>query len=302
MRLEDLETFIAIVEGGSLREASRRLNVSKSVVSDRLSALEMRVGGSLVVRTTRALSLTDVGQAFYERAVRIVYDLHDALDIAANSQKELRGPIRIAAPMTFGLRFLMPALHSFFQEHSSLRPVVELDDRMVDIVGSRFDAAVRIGRLADSSLVANRLTTSLRMVVASPDYWSRHGRPKQVEDLETHRSISYVNIRPYEEWRFEQDGKTRSIKVACALQLNDGEAIRDAAIAGLGVAVLPTFVIGDALQNGLLETVDLGCWPTPGPVQIVYPPENRNAPKVRALIKHLQAAFSDPPAWDQQAF
>ena len=299
LKLEGMETFVAIVQAGSISEAARRLSLSKSVVSGRLADLEARLGARLLRRSTRTLSLTDDGAAFYETAVRVSHEIAEAAAAIAERTGELVGPLRVNAPMTFGTMHLGPALYRFLKLHPRIDLSLDLNDRMTDIVGEGFDMAVRIGRLADSSLIARKLCASRRSVVMSPAYAAERGMPRTLADLENHKAITYTNRRLYDEWLFDREGLTTAVRVKNGLQVNNGDVQREAVAAGLGIAILPTFITSQAVKEGRLVVAPLEAEPMEDTVYAVYPPSFHLSTKVRALVDHLREAFRNPPYWDE---
>jgi DNA-binding transcriptional LysR family regulator len=297
LKLDGISCFVAIAESGSMTAAARRLQLSKSVVSERLTELEHSLGAPLFHRTTRKLSLTEDGSAFLARAVGIVREVEDAAAEIAERRGELAGPMRISAPVTFGRMHLGPALYPFLAQHPRISMTLELDDRRVDAAAEGFDAVIRHGPLADSRLVAWQLAPSRRFIVASAAYLAQHGKPQSLEDLASHRAIYYAN-RGAADWRF-LDARADSYKrPATALRVNNGDMMRDAALAGLGLALLPGFIVGDELKAGLLQVVDLG-WAVEQESIYVAHPEGRHASnKLRAFVESLRQAFGDPPYWE----
>ena len=298
LKLEGMETFVAIVQAGSISEAARRLSLSKSVVSGRLADLESRLGARLLHRSTRKLTLTDEGAAFYETAARISHELADAAAAIAERMGDLVGPLRVAAPMTFGMMHVGPALYPFLKRHPRIDLLLNLNDRMTDIVGEGFDIAVRIGTLADSSLIARKLCRSRRCVVMSPAYAADRGMPRTLADLEGHRAITYTNVRVYDEWLFVRGGRKATVRIKNALQVNNGIVQREAVAAGLGIAMLPTFIASQAVKEGRLVVAPLEAEPIEHTVHALYPSNLHLSTKVRAVVDHLRAAFRDPPCWD----
>jgi len=298
IQLRGLQTFVAIVEAGSISAAARRLSISKSVVSQRLVNLENELESRLLQRSTRQMVLTDEGSAFYERCVQILADITDATDAIAKRQGKIRGPLRLASSVSFGTLHLGPALLPFLESHPQIELKLDLNDRMIDILSEGFDMTVRIGRLPDSSLIARKLTVSRRVVVCSPAYASENGMPKDVRDLENHKCISYSNISPVDEWQFESEGETITARLKSRLQVNSGDVQRDAAAAGLGIAILPTFLISDYVAQERLVIVQLEAEALPDTIYAVYPQNRHLSAKVRALADHLQQSFGNPPYWD----
>lgn len=297
MKLDGITSFVAVAESGSISEAARRLRLSKSVVSERLAELERSLGAGLLHRTTRKLTLTEDGTAFLERANRIVQEIEDATSDMAERRGTISGPLRISAPVTFGRMHLGPALYPFLAEHPDLQLTLDLDDRRVDAAADGYDAVVRNGPIADSRLMAWRLAPSRRVLVASPAYLMDNGKPASIEELEQHRGIFYTN-RGVADWRFPSIGGTVIVRGKMGLGLNNGDMLRDAAIAGLGIALIPMFIVGAAVAAGELETIDIGVQPELEYIHIAHPEGRRPSVKLRALADHLRAAFGSPPYWD----
>jgi DNA-binding transcriptional LysR family regulator len=297
IRIEGIAAFVAVVESGSVSEAARRLRLSKSVVSERLAELERSLGGVLLHRTTRKLTLTEDGTAFLERAVRIVQEIEEATAEMAVRRGTLSGPLRIAAPVTFGRMHLGPALYPFLVEHPEIELVLDIDDRRVDVSSEGYDAVIRHGPIIDSRLVAWRLSRSRRLLVASPGYLDRHGVPKTLADLDGHKGIFYTN-RGAADWRFQTPDGAIVVRAKLAVGMNNGDMIRDAAVAGLGVALLPAFIAGPAISEGLLVEIDVGYRPEAEFIYMAHPEGRNPSAKLRAVADHLRKAFGDPPYWD----
>lgn len=294
LKLDGIAGFVAIAEAGSISAAARRLSLSKSVVSERLAELEQALGAPLFHRTTRKLSLTEDGAAFLERAVRITQEVREAADEMAERRGKLRGPLRLSAPVTFGRIHLGPALYPFLARHPGIELTLELDDRRVDAAADGFDAVVRHGVLEDSRLVAWQLAPSQRRIVAAPAYLARHGRPSGVEELAAHRAIYYLN-RGVADWRFL--GSSGVARPAAALRVNNGDVMREAVLAGLGLALLPDFIVGTELKAGRLVALDIGAAVAPEAIYVATPEGRRASAKLRALVESLRASFGSPPYW-----
>lgn len=297
MKLDSIATFVAVAEAGSISEAARRLRLAKSVVSGRLAELERSLGTPLLHRTTRRLSLTEDGVAFLERATRIAREVEEAAAELAERRGTLAGPLRIAAPVTFGRLHLGPALYPFLAQHPRIELTLELDDRRVDAAADGYDAVVRHGAVADSRLVAWRLASSRRVLVAAPSYLARAGVPRTAAELERHHGIFYTN-RGAADWRFRGASGAVVVRGRSTLRVNNGDVMRDAAIAGLGLALLPTFAIAEARRSGALRVVGLEVEPESEFVYIAHPDGRRASAKLRAVADHLRSAFGDPPYWD----
>lgn len=297
MKIEGIAAFVAVAEAGSISEAARRLRLSKSVVSERVAELERGLNATLLHRTTRKLTLTEDGIAFRERAIRIVGEVQAAADDLAERRGLLTGPLRIAAPVSFGRRHLGPALYPFLAQHPEIELTLDLDDRRVDAASEGYDAIVRHGVIADSRLVVWKLARSRRLLVAAPDYLDRHGTPASLAELEGHRGIFYTN-RGAADWRFEGPGGATVVRARLALGMNNGDMLHDAAVAGLGIALLPAFIAGPAVREGQLREIDVGLSPQAEFIYMAHPEGRRASTKLRAIAQHLKAAFGDPPYWD----
>lgn len=297
LKLDGIATFVAVAEAGSISEAARRLRLAKSVVSERLAELERSLGTVLLHRTTRRLALTEDGGAFLERAAHITREVEEAAADLAERRGALSGPLRLAAPVTFGRLHLGPALYPFLARHPRIELTLELDDRRVDAAAEGYDAVLRHGVPADTRLVAWRLAPSRRVLVAAPSYLSRHGMPGSIGELEQHRGIFYTN-RGVADWRFPGVQGGLSVRARVALRVNNGDMMRDAAIAGLGIALLPTFISGTAVRAGTLQVVEVGAEAEGEFVYMAHPEGRRSSAKLRALAACLRDAFGDPPYWE----
>jgi DNA-binding transcriptional LysR family regulator len=267
-----------------------------------MKSLEDRLGTSLFNRTTRRLSLTETGQAYLERARRILADVKEAEDVARSLHGELKGRLRVAAPMSFGVRHLSPAVVEFLASHPELDVELDLNDRRVDLVSEGYDVAVRIGKLADSSLITRTLAPCRHVVCASPAYLATRGEPLVAEDLVTqaHDCLIYSNRPAAEQWRFRTGTQWHEMNVvARRFGVNNGDALRDAAITGLGLVLLPTFLVSDALASGKLQLV-LSDYDFFDPsIHAVWPPNRQLSAKVRTFVDFLAVRFGGLPYWDR---
>jgi DNA-binding transcriptional LysR family regulator len=300
LKLESIAAFTAIAESSSITAAARRLVISKSVVSDRLADLERVLGTKLVRRTTRKLSLTDDGKTFYERAKQILRNVDLAASELAERRGTLTGPLRISAPVSFGTLHLGPALLGFLGQHPGIELSLELDDRFVDLLGEGYDAIVRHGPVNDDRIIVKRLSDSSRVLVASSDYLRRFGKPASLQELGKHRGIIYGN-RGAADWRFRDGRKWVTARPQVALRVNNGLLMRDAAIAGLGIALLATFLLEAPLRKRTLKVLDVGAEAEGATIYIAYPEHLRASAKIRALTAWLQKSFGNPPYWDHRA-
>lgn len=297
MKLDGIAAFIATAEAGSISAAARRLGHAKSVISERLAELERALGTRLIQRTTRKLSLTEDGHTFLVRAQRIQFEATAAAAEMAERRGTLVGPLRISAPVGFGVLHLGPAIYTFLAAHPGIDLALELDDRFVDAAADGFDAVLRHGPVGDNRLVAKRLSTSRRLLVASPDYLARHGTPATLADLAGHDGLLYANRDA--DWRFGGPEGWAVLRPRAALRVNNGLVMRDAALAGLGIALLPTFFVHAERKAGTLLAIDIGRAAESAELHIAYPRDRSASAKIAALTESLRASFGDPPYWDR---
>jgi len=298
-RIDDLQAFVAVVEAGSFTAAAERLGIAKSAISRRVSALEQRLGAQLLRRTTRRLSLTDSGSGFYERGLAILADLDEAEAAVAIEQGELRGQLRIALPLSFGVRHMCEPIADFRHLHPGIEFSLDLNDRRVDLVEEGRDLAIRIGELKDSSLIARRLFESRTVVCASQDYLEKFGRPRTPAELAEHACLVYGNLSDPGKWVCrDARGKRHAVDVNVALTATSGDFLCNMAIHGAGVAIQPTFIAGRAICEGhLVPILTEYEWPAT-PAYAVYPPTRRLSSRVRAFIDFLAQRFEGVPYWD----
>lgn len=299
MKFDGIAAFIATAEEGSVSASARRLGLAKSVVSERIAELERELGTRLIQRTTRQQSLTEDGQAFLPRARRILQEAAEAAAELAERRGTLIGPLRLSAPVSFGILHLGPALYPFLKENPGIDLTLELDDNFVDAAAAGFDAVVRHGPVGDNRLIAKRLAHSRRILIVSPVYVSRHGMPATPADLDRHRAILYANREA--DWRFGADKRWTVIRPQAALRVNNGLVMRDAALAGLGIALLPVFFVYDELARGTLLPIHIGIEAEGAELFLAYPRERSASAKLAALTERLRRSFGDRPDWDKFA-
>lgn len=295
MSLDDvagLRAFVEVVAAGGFSRAAHKLGVSKSIVSRRVAALEADAGVRLLSRTTRGVSLTEAGIELNKRAVQILSGLDEALDAVAGRDNVVTGTLRLAAPLSFGIAHLAAALAEFAASHPQLQLDVAYNDRFADIVQEGFDAAIRIGELKDSSLVARRLAPVHTVAVASPLYLARRGTPVVPRDLTAHDALIYSGIPNGEAWRFRAGRKTVSVRVQGRFRADNGEALREAALAGLGITLLPGWLTAGDISGGALARVLPDYEGPERGLYVVRPPGPAAPGKVRALIDFLAARFA----------
>ena len=284
--LEDLQTFVEVADAGGVSPAARRLGLSKSIVSRRLVRLESELGVQLLARTTRGAALTEAGVTFRDHAAKVCAEL----DIARETIRpagDLRGRLRIAAPLSFGPTYLAPVLAELAKRHPLLHVHASYSDRFVDIVGEGFDAAVRVGYLPDSNLIARRVGPIYGKYVASPSYIKEHGAPETPDELLNHEAL----MQGTETWRFMDGDKIISVNPRGRFKADNGTALTSAAVAGLGVAALPDFLTDDYVASGVLIPVMIRYPPPEAGIFVVRPPGAHPARKIRVLTELLIEHF-----------
>ena len=299
-RFAQLAAFVRTVDRGSQAAAARELGVTPAMVGRYVRALEDRLGARLLNRTTATQSLTEAGAAFYARAAAVLDGLDEAERAASADQAEPRGVLRVNAPMSFGVRYLAAAVAAFCDRHPGVRVELVLNDRVVDLVEEGYDVAVRIGRLADSGLVARRLARCRLVACAAPAYLARRGEPRTPSDLQTHNVLLYAYASDGGgAWSFLGEHGAVAVTLTGNLVTNNGDALLSAALAGQGVVLQPTFIAGDALRAAQLVRL-LPDWRLPDrDVHAAYPSARHLSPKVRSFVDFLAGRFRDPPPWDE---
>ncbi len=283
-RFHELEVFIAVAEAGSFAKAGARLRLSPPAVTRAVAALENRLGARVFNRTTRSLAITEVGQRFLDSARRVLVDLDVAETEAVGAAAMPQGHLSLTASVTFGRSAVAPVVGSFLKQHPRVSASVLLLDRVVNFVEEGIDIAVRIGRLPDSSLVARRIGTVRRVMVASPEYLARQEAPASPVDLRLHSVIAFTGLVPNREWRFLDRQKYGSVSLQPAFEINDAAAAIEAAEMGYGITAALSYMVSQRIRDGklvpVLETFAL----PPQPVHLVYPHSRLVAPKIRAFV------------------
>lgn len=289
LSIRELVTFRTVVEAAGINAAARRLRLSRSVVSKRISDLETSLGVALFQRSTRTTMPTREGEAFYARAALLLQDLEEAANAVRQRNEGLSGLLRVTVPVDATSSFLCQPVFGFARKHPELSLTVDLDDRIVNLATEGYDVGIRIGRLRDSALRARRLCESPRALVASPEYLERRGPIEALDDLAHHEVIGYTNAAIGQIWRFAGESKEeRAVRVVPRVSFNNGSAMRAAAVAGFGITVLPMFILSEDITDGRLATIDLPEKPLPDDVHAVYPGGAGAPTKVRAFIDHLR--------------
>jgi DNA-binding transcriptional LysR family regulator len=290
---EGLAIFAKVVELRSFAAAATELALSRATVSKAVTRLEQRLGARLFNRTSRRLALTDAGQKLAERAARLLADGEAAENEALAQSVAPRGLVRLAVPMTFGVKAVAPILPEFLETYPDVAIDLHLSDAMVDLIGEGFDLGLRIASLPDSSLIARRLCAMPRYTVASPGYLKRHGRPTHPMHLAQHKCFGYVYLSNPGVWHYTNSaGEEASVRPAGPLRVNNGEALLPALIAGLGIADLPDFIVGDAIASGEVEVILKGWKQTEGSVHLVTPPGGPRPARVEVLAEFLARHLS----------
>jgi len=298
--LQGITVFVRVAEARSFTGAARKLGISTSGASKAVARLEDKLGVRLVHRTTRSVGLTDDGNAFYERCRQILGELEDAESAVTRARAKPHGRLRVLMPVAFGQRILAPLMAQFAAFNPELVIDVELSDRVPDLADEGLDAAVRIGELADSRLIARRLCDLRFVTVASPEYLEHHGEPKMPDDLDHHRCLMiYIpQTHRYRGWEFTVNGVPFIKSPPATLNINNAHALLHAAIAGAGIANIPTFTAFDSIRAGLLQPILREYESAGPPVWVVYLERRHLSPRVQALVDFLTTHIPPLPAWD----
>jgi len=298
-QLEDMSVFVRIVEAGGIGKAADQLGMAKSGISRRLVALETRLGVPLINRTTRSSSLTTIGREYYERAVKLIGDVSELDTLATDEGASLEGQLRLAAPLSFGLTHLSPAIDIFMREHPGLAINIDFSDRQVDLVEQGVDLAIRIADLKDSSLHARRICPIRLLLCASPFYLEKHGSPGKPTDLKAHQILGYNLGRGNTIRLGNRNGDEHLVHTSTRMTANNGDFLHDMALAGHGIVALPTFIVWQSLAAKKLVPVlesytppDLNAW-------AVYPQTRYLSQRARRFIDFIAERFGEKPYWDE---
>jgi DNA-binding transcriptional LysR family regulator len=296
-KLASLRAFVKVVETGSFSEAGRDLRLSRSAISKYVADLEDNLGVQLLNRTTRRVSTNENGQLYFERALTILGDVDAADRAVAHLQTSPSGLLRVNAPMSFGTLHLGPAVADFMADHPDLRIQLALSDELVDPVEGGFDVTLRIAELEASSLIARKIVAIDRVICASPDYLKAHGTPRHPGELRQHKILTYGFLLTGNQWKLTGKDGDHWVQPAWSLCVNNAEVLRDAALKGQGLALLPNFVAFDELKRGALKTVLRDYHAPPLALHAVYPPTRHLSLKVRLFIDFLVARFGKADEW-----
>jgi DNA-binding transcriptional LysR family regulator len=296
-QFRQISTFVEVVAKGSLSAAARAEGIAPAVIGRRLDALEQRLGVKLLQRTTRKLALTNEGAAFLEDCQRILTELEDAEAAVTERSAHATGHLLISAPAGFGRQHVAPLLPSFLTEHRDLRTTLNLNDRVVDLIGESVDVAIRIASLSDSSLVGVKLADNQRVLVATPAYLKRHGTPRTLDDLGRHNCLAFSTDGSQRGWTFRQDGQIVTLKVGGNMGCNDGAVLHDWVLAGKGLAWRSMWEVGGDIDAGRLRTV-LDEYAAPGnDIYAVFAQRNHLPLRIRAFVDFLRRTYAQPGYW-----
>ena len=292
-KLANMSAFAAVGHTGSFAGAARKLNLTSSVISKRIKDLEDYLGTQLFVRTTRKVSLTDTGYNYLEYVQRVIDEMNEIESkLRFNSDMPI-GTIKLAAPLSFGMQFLGPAIAQYLEKYPDINIKTYLSDRRADLTQEGYDLAIRIGTLEDSSMIAKKLGDCRRIVCASPAYFKKHGTPKSPSDLKDHNCMSYLNLADGKSWPFIIGGKRKWQAVSGKFSADNGELLYEAALQGCGIVMLPTFISGNALNDGRLISALEEYEDEHFNVYAVYQHNRHLSTKVRTFIDHMSDYFSD---------
>jgi LysR family transcriptional regulator, regulator for bpeEF and oprC len=292
--LRTLAIFVKVAERKSFVRAAADLGITQSGVSNAIARLESQVGTRLLARTTRRVSLTEHGAAYFERCRQALADLEEAEAVLKAAQLKPSGNLRVDMPVSFGRLKMVPLLCAFQARYPDIKLRVTLNNRYVDLIEESVDVSVRLGQLLDSTLIARRLTGAQFRVVGSPDYFARFGRPKRLEDLAKHNCLAFTfqDTRLSRPWRFSQSGIEKTFTPIGDMSFSDGAAVCDAACAGCGLAQLQDYFVDAAIAKGTLASVLDSIKPSVEPIWLVYPQTRHLTPKVRAFVDHMVEQFA----------
>jgi DNA-binding transcriptional LysR family regulator len=300
-KLEAMNAFVKVVAHGSYAEAGRVLGLTRSAVSKAVMELEHLLGARLLDRSTRRVSPTEAGLAYYESCLDVLARVEETERQVSRLHDEPRGVLKVNAPMSFGALYLGPAVADFMAQYPELRIELTLTDRFIDPIEEGVDVTIRIARLADSSLIARKLAPSRMAMVAAPSYLGVHGAPESPKDLARHRCLNYGSTTTLQRWQLLSGGETISIEINSTMCSNNGDVLRAAAVCGQGVALLPTFLVGQDIAAGRLRVL-LADHPAPeSGIYALYAANRFLAAKVRVFIDFLVTRLGPSPQWDALA-
>jgi DNA-binding transcriptional LysR family regulator len=298
-KLEAMNAFVKVVSLGSYAEAGRALGLTRSAVSKAVMELEHLLGSRLLNRTTRRVGPTEAGLAYYERCAGIIALVEETEMQVSRLHDEPKGVLKVNAPMSFGTLYLGPAIAEFMKAYPELKIELTLTDRFIDPIEEGVDVTIRIAELADSSLIARKLARARRVLIAAPSYVAKRGEPADPDELVQHQCLAYGHTTTLQRWHLNRNGETIAFPVNAVLCSNNGDVLKSAAVAGRGIALLPTFIVGPDIRAGRLQTVLERFSPPDLGIHALYTPNRYLAAKTRVFIDFLAERFGDKPDWDQ---
>ncbi|MDB0016541.1 LysR substrate-binding domain-containing protein, partial [Alphaproteobacteria bacterium] len=298
-QIEELRAFVLIVETGSLTQAADRMGIAVSAVSRRLRDLELRLGTALIQRSTRRLFLNETGQQFYQRAKTVLSTLEDAEQEAQNAGGALNGVLRISVPLSFGIAHMSTAIAQFMHAHPDIHIEMDLSDKRVDMIAEGFDAAIRIGNLTDSSLIAKKISSVSVLPVAAPSLISQWPQLNHPNDLANMPALVYANDRSSHDWHYvAPDGKAGSLNITPRMSANNGDVLRDLAVAGLGMVLLPNFLHYESINKGLLQPLFPDYDWSSFDIFVVYPKTTILPKRTRVFVDFISGLYGRSPYWE----
>lgn len=297
-KLQSMSIFTHVVRNQSFTAAAEKIGLSRAQVSKSVMQLEQHLGARLLNRTTRRISLTEIGGIYYERCKTILHDITEIEAIASEQTMMPYGRLTISAPTSFGILQLNSVIPQFLKQFPDVQISLSLTDRFIDVVSEGFDLVIRIAELEDSSLIARKIAPCQRVFCASPDYLKKNGVPKVPQDLSNHQCLIYSNELKPDSWILQSSDNTENIKVSGPVCADNGDILKTSALAGLGITLLPTFIVGSELKTGRLQQVLPNYCPPEISIYAVFPSRRYLSAKVRTFLDFLSDYFGDKPDWD----
>ena len=290
-KMRSMEVFVQVVDAGNFSAAARALDMSTVMVSKHVAALETLVGARLLHRTTRSQSLSEIGERYVEQCRQILQLVREAETGAMAMRAAPRGTLKVSAPVAFGSQCLAPAMAEYLDRHPEVSLDLELSNRLSDVVEEGLDAAVRIGHLKDTAMVARPLRPLQMIICAAPGYLKRHGTPRTPADLARHQCMNFTHWRHETRWRLAGPADADASPPACRMRSNNGEVLSHAAIEGLGVVMQAEAMLADEMARGRLVPILRGYWPTPRPMHLIYPRDRQSTPKLSSFVEFVVERF-----------
>lgn len=298
-RLNGMATFVEVVKTGSFTQAADKLNLSRAQVSKTVMQLEAHLDTRLLNRTTRTISLNEIGKIYYERCLTILQDVDDIEGVVRQQISQPKGSLRMSVPSSFALLHLNELIPTYLKQYPDVTIELSLADRFIDVVAEGYDLVIRIGELDDSGLIARKLGPCRRVFCATPTYLKTHGTPQTPKDLINHHCLIYSNDKSADTWSIKGPKKTESVKISGSLCADNGQILRDAALADLGIVILPTFIVGDDIIRGDLQQI-LPDYHFPEiSIYAVFPSRRYLSAKVRTFVDFLSGSFGETPIYDK---